>query len=174
MTRPSGHRRVAIVGLGNVLLADDGVGVHALEVLRKAPPPGVRLAVIGTVALGALDLLEEADFVIAIDAVRAGGPPGTIYRFDAREADVGQRVSLHDLGVIGALRLLPDHSRPEVTVVGVEPERVEYGVELTPTVRAVLPCVVDVVRKVADEIVERGRRLPGPLHAAPTACDTLQ
>ncbi|MCX7048502.1 MAG: hydrogenase maturation protease [Candidatus Sumerlaeota bacterium] len=144
--------RVAIVGLGNELLMDDGIGIHAIRLLQESPPEGVTLEEVGTSALYALDLLESADEVIAIDAVQAGGTPGTIYRFDSGQAhESAQSASLHDLGIVAALRMLPEGKRPRVTILGVEPKRVDYGMELTPEVKAALPAVVEAAREIARE-----------------------
>lgn len=143
---------VAILGLGNELLRDDGVGVHAVRELQKDPPEDVVIAEVGTAALNAQHLLEKADVVIAIDAVQAGDIPGTVYRFDVAEAATAGRATLHDLGLVGVLRLMPEAARPEVIVLGVEPERVEYGMELTPAVHAALPRVVGEARRIAEEL----------------------
>jgi len=141
-----------VAGLGNVLLMDDGVGVHAIEQLRKDPPPHACLAGVGTAVLYALDLIEWADKIIAIDAVKAGGPPGTLYAFDGDgAAERDHPVSLHELNLLGALRLLgPDHPRPEIVIVGVEPETIDYGLELSPAVQAALPQVALAVREIVD------------------------
>ncbi|MHC4499981.1 MAG: hydrogenase maturation protease, partial [Planctomycetota bacterium] len=69
MSFSSTHPNVAIVGLGNLLLSDDGVGIHAVRQLQKDPPEGVAVAEVGTAALRAQELLGQADIVIAIDAV---------------------------------------------------------------------------------------------------------
>lgn len=157
------YPKIAIVGLGNVLLSDDGVGVHAIRELQKAPPAGVAVAEIGTRALQAQELLEDADIVVAIDAVQAGGRPGSIYRFDAGppwRVEPQRSCSLHDLGIIGALRLMPRDSRshlglpaePAVIIIGVEPEIIDYGMQLSLTLQAVLSRVVETVRRVVEEI----------------------
>ena len=73
--------RVLIAGLGNLLLRDDGVGVHAVRSMGNDLPPGVLAVEVGTAVLDALHLFEEAEMVIAIDAMKAGGAPGTIYSF---------------------------------------------------------------------------------------------
>jgi hydrogenase maturation protease len=144
--------KIAIVGLGNVLLSDDGVGVHAVRELQKAPPAGVAAVEIGTRALQAQELLEYADIVVAIDAVQAGERPGSIYRFDAGDVETQRSYSLHDLGIIGALRLMPHDSRPAVIIIGVEPQIIDYGMQLSPTLQAVLSRVVETVRRVVEEI----------------------
>ena len=73
--------RILIAGLGNCLLRDDGIGVHAIRSLQQNPPPGVVVAEVGTAVLDALHLLEWAEKILAIDAMQAGGNPGTLYAF---------------------------------------------------------------------------------------------
>lgn len=139
--------RVLIAGLGNLLLQDDGVGVQAVRLLQQEPPPGVLLAEVGTQVLGALHLLEWADRVLALDALMAGGPPGTIYA--CRESDVAQegvQASLHELGLRAALQFLPQERRPEVFILGLEPESLEMGLELSPPVQAALPRFLELAR----------------------------
>jgi len=147
-----GHTEITIVGLGNVLLKDDGVGVHAVRELQKDPPKNVVVAEIGTRALAAQQLLEDADLVIAIDAAHADGPPGSIYRFDADNLETDRPHSLHDLGIIGLLGIMPEESRPKVIILGVEPEVIDYGMELSPTVQAVLGRVVQATRQIVEEV----------------------
>ena len=135
MTAVPDTSNIAILGLGNVLLMDDGVGVHAVRALQNEPLEGVSCVEIGTAILNALEYLEDFGVVIALDAVQADGPPGTIYRFDLGPGDceIDGR-SLHHVGIAGAMHLLPDTRRPRVIVLGIEPERIDYGMELTPTV----------------------------------------
>lgn len=142
---------IAIVGLGNELMTDDGVGIHAIRLLQQDSPEGVILAEVGTSPLKAQDLLEEVDEVIAIDAVTAGDKPGSVYVFDGQDAELSDQLSLHNLGIIGTLRLMPENQRPKVTILGVEPEIIDYGMELSPTVRNSLPLVVKTARKIANE-----------------------
>ena len=128
---------VLVLGLGNELLCDDGVGVHIVRLLQKEPPAqGVLIAEAGTAILRLQHLLEQANHVIAIDAVRAGDTPGTVYCFDIDQAHMSRPVSLHDLGIVGLLQLMPVDSRPKVTILGIEPETIDYGMELSPSVQA--------------------------------------
>lgn len=141
-----------IVGLGNVLLMDDGVGVHAVRALQLKPPAGSQVVEVGTAVLDALDLLEAADLVLALDAIQSGGTPGTIYRLDPAGLELKKTgTSLHELDLLAALRMLPADKRPRVIVLGVEPARIDYGLELTPEVAAALPEFLDVVQRVAAE-----------------------
>ncbi|MEJ5330282.1 MAG: hydrogenase maturation protease [Desulfobaccales bacterium] len=139
--------RVLIAGLGNLLLRDDGVGVQAVRLLQAKPPSGVLVAEVGTQVLGALHLLEWADRVLALDALMAGGPPGTIYA--CRESDVALeavQASLHELGLRAALHFLPRERRPEVFILGLEPASLEPGLELSPPVQAALPRFLELAR----------------------------
>lgn len=155
-----GHEKkqieVLVLGLGNELLTDDGVGVHAVRKLQhELSMEGVVAAQVGTAILHAQDLLEQAVCVIAIDAVRAGDKPGAIYRFDIDQARLDQPASLHDLGIVGVMRLIPQPDRPAVTILGIEPETIDYGMELSPAVGAVLPRVVEITRDMVTEILSR-------------------
>ena len=132
--------RILIAGLGNLLLQDDGVGVHAVLELQKSPPTGAVVAEVGTAVLSALHLLEWADKILAIDAMQAGGAPGTIYAFGTDDVDRGGiQASLHELNLLAALGFLENKARPEIVIFGVEPEKIDYGLELTPAVAAALP-----------------------------------
>jgi len=157
MSTPNGHPRIVIAGLGNLLMADDGVGVHAVGLLEQDPPENTIVAEVGTASLHAQDLLEQADTVIAIDAVSAGGKAGSVYCFDLDDARTETFHSLHDLGLAGVLKLIPADKRPCVIVVGVEPETIDYGMELSPAVQAALPRVVRLVKA----IIRRITKTPG-------------
>ena len=147
MIAPNGHPEIVVAGLGNLLMADDGVGVHAVWALQEKGVEGAVIAEVGTAALHAQDLFAEAKTVIAIDAVAAGGETGEVYVFDLRDVEVATVNSLHDLGIAGVLRLMAADERPEVIVVGVEPARIEYGMELSAEVEGALSLVLKTVRE---------------------------
>jgi hydrogenase maturation protease len=144
--------KIAILGLGNELLRDDGIGIHAIRALQKQKLKGVILAQIGTAALRAQLILVESDFVIAIDSIHYNSPPGTIYSFDAEDQRCDQLFSLHDLGIIGALKLLPKQLQPKVTIIGIEPQIIGYGLELSETVKASLPKLIELVTETIEKI----------------------
>lgn len=142
--------RTLVVGLGNVLLKDDGVGVHAVRELRKILPLRILAVEVGTAVLDALHLFEWADRIIGIDAMQAGGSPGTIYSFSVDDVEEpGTRASLHEVGLIAGLRFL-NGRRPPITMFGVEPETMHTGLELSPAVRAALPKLVATVKAIAE------------------------
>ncbi len=142
--------RTLIVGLGNVLLRDDGVGVHAVRELQKSLPRRIVAVEVGTTVLDALHLFEWADRLIAIDAMQAGGAPGTIYSFGVDDVeDGGVKPSLHEMGLIAALRFCRG-KRPAVSILAVEPESMECGLELSPPVAAALPELIRAARTMAE------------------------
>jgi hydrogenase maturation protease len=147
---------IAIVGLGNVLLMDDGIGIHAVRQLQADGIKDVTIAEIGTNVLRSQDIFEKADLVIVIDSVMAGGPAGMIYRFDAENAGLNKRISLHDLGAVGMLKIMPEHLRPQVVILGVEPEMIDYGMELSKTLQTALDKFVQAIRDTVSEIKESG------------------
>lgn len=72
--------------------------------------------------------------------MQAGGAPGTVYAFGTEDLDKGGiQASLHELNLLAALNFLKDQAKPEIIIFGVEPERIDYGLDLTPTVAAALP-----------------------------------
>ncbi len=147
MTNSPGDERILVAGLGNLLLRDDGVGVHAVRALQQSPPPGALAVEVGTAVLDALPLLERAEKVLAIDAMQAGGAPGSIYR--CRVSDVAgqrERASLHEVSLLSVLHFIPADKRPEISILAVEPGTIDYGLELTPEVEAALPHVVELVK----------------------------
>jgi hydrogenase maturation protease len=141
-----------ILGIGNCLLSDDGVGVHAARVLQAEPPPGTVVLAAETDFLSALPFLERCAKVLVIDAMDAGQPPGTLYHCRGEElAEAGQRHSLHELGVVGALEFLDGGRRPEVHILGVQPGRIEVSLDLSPEVASMLPKVVRAARRIIAE-----------------------
>ena len=140
-----------VLGLGNVLLGDDGAGPAVIARLREEhlAPAGVRLSDGGTLGLSLLPYLEDARRVILVDAVAADAPAGTLVRLEG--ADVGPavatRLSPHQVGVADLLDGARWHDRqPErLVLLGVVPESIELGVGLSGPVRRALPRLVDLV-----------------------------
>ena len=145
---------ILIVGLGNVLLQDDGVGVHAVRELQKLVLPGVLAVEVGTAVFDGLHLFEKAYKILAIDAMQAGGSPGTIYSFGVSDvADHGPQASLHELSLLAALRFLPKGAGPQISILGMEPESIDFGLDLSPALQVNLPKLV----QAAGEIVAQWR-----------------
>ncbi len=163
---------VNVVGVGNTLMGDDGVGPAAIERLKeRGDREGVTLWDAGLAVSDVLGLMDPADPLIVVDAVRAGGEPGTVYEAridvtaDDEESAEGAMFSLHEVSAVPALKLEAITGRVfgDVTVVGVEPAVVEWGEGLSPTVEAALGKLVDAVLRA---VASRGRRGSGGTRSA--------
>jgi hydrogenase maturation protease len=159
--------RILVLGLGNILLKDEGVGVHVAQHLQQQSLPGnVEIVDAGTAALDVLLLAEDIEKLVIIDAMRAGGKPGTICvaRFGAKDRDkladvfapqADSQISLHQLGLLDALAAAKRvGSVPqEIVIIGVEPAEIDYGLELTDTVERKIPEIIDTVVKEIEDVV---------------------
>ncbi len=145
----SERTRLLVLGLGNVLLEDDGVGGAAVALLRQCfdVPDGVRVLDGGTLGLSLLPYLQESERVLLVDAVRTDDPPGSFVRLDGDEVGpaVATRLSPHQVGVSDLLdgaRWLGGYPT-QVTLLGLVPASMELVVGLSPRVRAALPVLVE-------------------------------
>lgn len=133
---------IAVVGLGNLILSDEGVGVHVVRRLAEAYsfPDGVALIDGGTSAIDLLDQLVDAEHIIFVDAAQTGGPPGSIVALQGARLPVWfrQRMSPHQIGLADLLATLSlmDHAPDSVTLIGIAPLSMELGTELSPIVDA--------------------------------------
>jgi hydrogenase maturation protease len=140
--------KFAVLGVGNTLMTDDGVGVHALEQFAAAhPDPDVDCLDAGTVGLALMSRLGNLDGLVAVDAMRLGKPPGTITVLADEAMDAHLRKhhgSVHELGlsdIMDALRLAGDLPARRA-LVGIEPEAIDWGTEPSSTVAAAIPGAV--------------------------------
>ena len=143
------NKKILILGVGNLILKDEGVGVHAVRELKgRGLPAHVEVIDGGTYLMDLLSVIQEAERIIVIDALRGGGKPGTVYRVtpDDLMAETERTLSLHQVGlleVLGMVRQLG--GEPHAVIIGVEPKEISWGMELTPEVEAKLPRVIDAV-----------------------------
>jgi hydrogenase maturation protease len=139
-----------VLGLGNLVHSDDGVGVHAIHHLQRDArvPADVALLDGGTQGLGLIPHISGFSRLLVIDAVHAGEAPGTLLRFAGKSLrGLPGKPTVHQLGfadLMVAMQLLDD-SPEEVVVVGIEPVTTEWGAELTQPVRETLPFLLDAV-----------------------------
>lgn len=140
-----------IAGLGNLLMKDDGVGVHVVNALQQRPQQqGIKVAEIGVTVLQALHLLEWADVVLGVDAIQAGGPPGSIY--GCCPQDIGRKPvenSLHDVNLAAAVQFIKPEKRPEVLLVGMEPKQISFSLELSEELQQHLEELCNLVQELA-------------------------
>jgi len=148
-------KRVLILGLGNPLLGDEGVGVRVAEELKGLElPDGVAVAEGGTAGLGLVGLMEGYQKVIIVDAADMGHPPGRVVRFtplEARLKTVEIPLSLHQLGLGEALALAKalEVAPAELVIIGIQPRRVEMGAGLSSEVEGAIP---QIIRIILDEL----------------------
>ncbi|MBM4326097.1 MAG: HyaD/HybD family hydrogenase maturation endopeptidase [Deltaproteobacteria bacterium] len=142
--------KIAVLGVGNILLTDEGIGVRVVEELghRYAFPENVQLVDGGTQGLWLMSTIHESDHLIVVDAVLNRGEPGTLYRLEREDLPKGIRAkqSAHDSDLVEALNLcrLLDMGPKSVVVVGVEPEDIRtVGIELTPTLAGKMDEIID-------------------------------
>ncbi len=145
------NKRILVLGVGNILLRDEGVGVRVVHELmaRYEFPQNVRVVDGGVLGLKLTGTLMEADEVVVVDAVRGGGEPGTIYRFEwkARPSHIHYKDSLHQIDLVEAMASLELIERcPKVVVLGVEYEDINtWEMGLSPKVEAAVERLVGLV-----------------------------
>jgi hydrogenase maturation protease len=130
-----------MLGMGNLLLEDEGLGVRALEILQQCYeiPPEVELLDGGTTGMGLLDDISGREHLIVLDAVQTGDPPGTLVRLAGDDVPVyfSMRISPHQLGLSDVLATLElSGEKPaEVVVLGLVPQSLEMSLELSKLIR---------------------------------------
>lgn len=141
-------RDTVVLGLGNPLMADDGVGIAALNRLRTTwdVPPGVRLEDGGTWGMSLLPLIETAGRLLLLDAIRLQRVPGTLHQlgWDDLPRYLALKLSPHQIDLKEVLALCEwRRSIPkEVVALGIEPARIELHPELSPEVAHAVPQLV--------------------------------
>ena len=136
--------RKFVVGIGNVLLRDDGIGCHVVHALEEVAPPDVEIIDGGTCPY-VPQLLEDGDKLVVVDAVKGGGMPGQIYRFRPEDITVEQKplFSLHDASSIDSLKLMQSwHRISDVVIIGIEPRELSWGLELSPELQEKMPQII--------------------------------
>lgn len=148
-------KRIMVVGIGNLIMQDDGAGVHVIDCLSlMGIPEQVELIDGGTYSYDLVDLFCQGDIIIVIDAMQAGGEPGTIYRAPLEQLGLqfnSDMTSVHDLGFVQAARhvnMLGHY--PEILVYGIEPKTLGLGLALSPEIAGKVPRVAELIK---DDIV---------------------
>ncbi len=146
VSRPS----TLVLGVGNILLSDEGVGVRIVEAMKgRELSDNVELFDGGTASVDLLDSLANRDKVIIIDAVKGGNKPGTLYRFTPDDIAIQRQAftSLHQVGLLETLTMAEylNCTPREVIIFGIEPKKVSWGLELSPEVTGVVPRVIELV-----------------------------
>jgi hydrogenase maturation protease len=156
--------RTVVLGIGNIILSDEGVGVRAAEALQAAfeLPADVEVIDGGTAGMELLGPLTGVDLLVVLDAIKAGREPGTVVTLVGTEVPVffRSRLSPHQISicdVLAGLEFSGDAPR-DLVLIGCEPESLALGLELTPPIAAQVP---EMVRRAVAELARRGVVLTG-------------
>lgn len=168
-----------VLGIGNVLLQDEGVGIHALEELQRryAFDEDVEFLDGGTAGIELLRYLDGRDRVLIVDAVAAGHAPGSVFRVEGEDVPrmFHVRISPHQIGLTDVLAsaLISDALPAEMVLFGVEPAVMTTGLALSPVVEKSLDklvgAVVEELRRIGHRVEERAHPAARSLEWAPPA-----
>lgn len=144
-------KKTLVLGVGNLLLTDDGVGIHTIQRLQAAHtfPEEVQVVDGGTCGLDLLQFLEGIERLIIVDAAQMNQLPGTVLRMEGEQvpAYLALKTSPHEIGLpelLFAAKLINIYP-PYVVVIGVQPESIETHLGLTPAVAARVDELVEMV-----------------------------
>ncbi len=144
---------IAIIGAGNVLMKDEGIGVRIVEDLKsRGLPEGIDVFDAGTSLMELMPYFQSYRRLILVDAVRGGNRPGTVYRFqpeDVKEiaGPFGQALGLHQISLLESLAMnsLVTGKQHDVTIIGIEPKEIDLGLELSSELGEKVSDIADLV-----------------------------
>ena len=141
---------ILILGVGNTIQADDGIGVYVIKEMKKISlPQGMELLDGGTAGPDLIKHIEGRQKLIVIDAVKGGKEPGTIFRFTPEDIGLlpGRIDSLHQVGLFELLEMaeLTGAKPQEVVIFGIEPQSIEWGLEPTKILKEKVPRVIEMI-----------------------------
>lgn len=150
---------ILVLGIGNTLLSDEGVGIHVLHVLGQAAPlpDGVELLDGGTLSFTLAGPIQDADALIVVDAANINAAPGSWKLFEGDAMDgflLGNRKStVHEVGLtdLRAIALLSGHWPQKRAMLAIQPQVVDWGELPTPVVAASMPAVVAAIRQLIED-----------------------
>lgn len=146
-----------ILGVGNLLLKDEGIGVHVIRELQKINlPAGVKVMDGGTGGLSLFSDITSFKNVIIVDAMNHSNTPGKITKFtpkNIKQADVSKKHSFHQDSISEVLKLAKSLGKcPQVVIFGIQPKEINWGLEPTPELKAIVPSAVKKILTEANQI----------------------
>jgi len=154
----SSNAEVVVIGLGNILMEDEGIGVHAVNHLEKNYlfKPEIEIVDGGTSGLDLLPFFGTEKSILLIDAVNFDMDPGTVGALedDAILAQLDPKISLHHLGLSDLISIseLTDRKAKKMTLLGIQPESMEnLDLEMTDTIKGVFDKVIDNALRILGE-----------------------
>lgn len=145
---------IVVLGVGNILLTDEGLGVHVVKALQDKYTftPAISLVDGGTMGMELLNYMRGMKKLLLIDAINGGEAPGTVYEFPHQETEnyFTDNISVHEVGMQDILRIraLQEDPLEDALVIGVEPDSLEVGFEPSSVVQQALPTVEEKVLQV--------------------------
>lgn len=149
---PEKKKKVVVLGVGNLLLGDEGVGIHVINKLKNEYfPSSITFIDGGTAGIDLLFFLEDADYVVIIDCMEGSAEPGTIFRLPADKLipkESGNIASLHGIGLQEMLFIAKKTGKlPPSVIYGVQPKTVTLGDQLSPEVNGSIPRLLQLIRQ---------------------------
>lgn len=147
-------RKVLVIGVGNTLLQDDGIGVRVVEALRADGSEGFVIVDGGTLGLSLLPMVEDADAVIVVDASELAAEPGTFRVFFGKDIDLqlaGTRRTVHEVALAELFSAAAIRGRcpPRRALFAIQPGCTEWGLDVTEATAAAVPAVCAAIRALA-------------------------
>jgi len=143
--------KILIVGIGNMLCCDEGVGVQVIQQMEFMELPGhIELLDMGTSTMELISHLEGVKKLIVIDAMKTGGTPGAIYKCKPEDLmPKGEEpISLHEVGLLETLTTAKQMGMEiDTVIIGVEPKVIDWGLELSEEVKKKIPTIIEAVLK---------------------------
>ena len=149
-----GNNEIVLLGVGNILLTDEGLGVHVVKDIKESFSftPAITIVDGGTMGMELLTYMRGMKKILLVDAINGGEPAGTVYEFPHKELEqyFTEHISVHEVGMQDILRIRAIQEEPleDAVVIGVEPESLEIGFEPSEVVQRALPEVKDRVLNV--------------------------
>jgi hydrogenase maturation protease len=150
-------KKIAVIGVGNLLMGDDGIGIHVIwELEKRGYSQNIEICDAMMNAFLVMEYLDKKDLGIIVDAYHGGGSPGKVYvvSLNANELDrytEDFNLSLHDFKFLDALRSA-EHAYQlpkKIILIGVEPDRLDPTIELSPRIRKVMP---EIIKRIEEEL----------------------
>ena len=149
-----GNNEIVLLGVGNILLTDEGLGVHVVKDIKESFTftPAITIIDGGTMGMELLTYMRGMKKILLVDAINGGEPAGTVYEFPHKELEqyFTEHISVHEVGMQDILRIRAIQEEPleDAVVIGVEPESLEIGFEPSEVVQQAFPEVKDRVLNV--------------------------
>lgn len=147
------RKKALVLGIGNLLLKDEGLGVRAIELFKSDYSFGPEVTCLdgGTSGMGLLTYIQDYTHIIIVDAVRAEGAPGTVLTIPGEKLQslpTLKTSSAHQIGVKDLLAIAEFQGlKPELAVIGIIPKDISAGLELTPEAQKALPRAAEAIRQ---------------------------